>query len=189
MFLFSANSLINSMDEKKEFDSPLDEGIADMMRSSNMFFKHLDNPNGKKESYFPLPTRFSKKLEEYPKCVQINVTECMREIYRSGQTWVKEQSFHFLTSKGIDYPYKELVDNGAKKLSEIYSSYWLRDMIYLDEKTSKSLRFKIQTVYDTDIANTNNTTVRMITDILCDIGADGHIGFSITNVEICNVTQ
>ena len=84
MFLSSASASINSMDEKKEFDSPLDEGIADMMRSSNMFFKHLDNPNGKKESYFPLPTRFSKKLEEYPKCVQINVTECMREIYRSG---------------------------------------------------------------------------------------------------------
>lgn len=41
---------IPSMTERTEFPSPLDEGLADKMRSSDMFFKHLDNPNGKKES-------------------------------------------------------------------------------------------------------------------------------------------
>lgn len=180
---------IKSMTEKTEFDSPLDEGVADMLRSSDMFFKHLDNPNGKKESYFPLPKRFSQKLDVYPKCVQINATECMRHIYRNGQSWVKERSFHFLTKNGSDYPYKELVDNGVCSLGEIYSSYWLRDMNYLKEEDSKSLRFKIQTVYDTNITNSDNTSVRMTTDILCDISADGHIGYSVTNVTTCNVRQ
>lgn len=173
---------IPSMTEHTEFPSPLDEGLADKMRSSDMFFKHLDNPNGKKESYFPLPKRFASRLEGFPKNVQLNVTECMRRLYRSGQDWLKEMSFHYLTEHGIDYPYKSLIGIGNTKLKDIYASYWLRDLLYIPEYGNRSLTFTIQSVYDSGLKTESNTSIRMITDILCDVGVDGHIKYSIIRV-------
>ena len=83
------------MKEKTEFNSPLDELIEYQTRSSQEFFGNITKPNGKKESYYQLPKRFSDKLERFPTSVRINVTECMRRLYRNlfSDKWLNESRF------------------------------------------------------------------------------------------------
>ena len=173
---------ISSMVEKTEFSSPLDEMIADKMRASNMFFKHLDNPNGKKESYFPLPKRFSDKLENLPTHIKINVRECMRQIYRNGLDWTKEMAFHFLKDHGNNYPYQESVLSKKYTLKELYDSYWLRDMTYQRKEKITNLIFIIRLSFDSDKMTDDHKTIRLIVDIKCNIGVDGSVEYSVYNV-------
>ena len=173
---------ISSMKERTEFSSPLDEMIADKFRSSDMFFKHLDNPNEKKESYFPLPKRFAMRLENLPVYLKLNVGNCMRSIYREGLDWAKEMSFHYLKEHTNEYPYESAVVSNVYTLKELYESYWLRDMIYVKELRKTNLEFVIRLIFDTDKIAENNQTIRLSVDVNCRVSVDGHIGNSIENV-------
>ena len=173
---------ISSMEEKTEFSSPLDEMIANKMRASGMFFQHLDNPNGKKESYFPLPKRFSNRLENLPIHIKVNATECMRSIYRNGLDWSKEMAFRFLKEHGKSYPYEEFIIKKIYPIKEIYESYWLRDMTYIKTCNCSNFIFIIRLSFDTDKKTDENKSIRLTVDIECNIGVDGHIGYSVYNV-------
>lgn len=170
------------MKEKTEFNSPLDELIEYQTRSSQEFFGNITKPNGKKESYYQLPKRFSDKLERFPTSVRINVTECMRRLYRNGQDWVKERAFHKLKENGNLYPYEEKVLSKIYSLKEVYESYWLRDMIYRSDLNRSSLIFVIRLVFDTDKITEDDKIIRLNVDVKCDVGADGHVGYSIYDV-------
>ena len=82
----------------------------------------------------------------------------------------------------MEHPYKNLIGIGNTKLKDIYASYWLRDLLYIPEYGYRSLTFTIQSVYDSELKTESNTSIRMTTDILCDVGVDGHIKYSIIKV-------
>lgn len=172
---------ISSMNERTDFSSPLDEMIADKFRASEMFFKHLDSPSEKKESYFPLPKRFSDKLKYLPTHLRVNVDDCMRRIYREGLDWCKEASFKYLKEHTNSYPYEASILTNIYSLKELYESYWLRDMVYVSELKKTNLEFGIRLTFDTDKRAEDNHSIRLISDVNCLVTVDGHIEYKIIN--------
>ena len=64
----------------------------------------------------------------------------------------------------------------------MYESYWLRDMIYRSDLNRSSLIFVIRLVFDTDKITEDDKIIRLNVDVKCDVGADGHVGYSIYDV-------